>query len=138
MAGIAVRRTASLRSASMSRPSTPGLRGNEERRGRLRRKIYAACASLAASAGMTVRLLFRLAPDLAGQVNDHPQLRPLFLLGEHVALLGRSEAALRRQAELLERCEFRRLLDAALHVVLLFERAALRRDKAEHDDLVAL
>src|SRR5262249_5137212 len=50
-----------------------------------------------------------------------------------VALLGRGEAALRRQAELVERCELRRLVDAALYLVLLLERAALRRDQAKDD-----
>ena len=38
----------------------------------------------------------------------------------------------------VERGEFRRLVDAPLDVVLLLQRAALRGDEAEHDDLVAL
>ena len=41
-------------------------------------------------------------------------------------------------AELLERRELRRLVDAALDVVLLLQRADLGGDEAEHHDLVAL
>src|SRR5439155_15298186 len=79
-----------------------------------------------------------LAPYLAGDLADHPQLRPLLLLGEDVALFGGGEAALRRQTELLERGEFAGFLDAALDVDLVLERSALRSDEAEHHDLVAL
>ena len=42
-------------------------------------------------------------PHLVRHLDDQPQLRPLLVLGQHVALLGRGEAALRRQAELVER-----------------------------------
>ena len=42
------------------------------------------------------------APDLLGDLDDHAQLGPLLVLGERVALLGRGEAALRREAELVE------------------------------------
>ena len=52
------------------------------------------------------------------QFHDHAQLGPLLVLGQHVALLGRGEAALRRQAKLIERDVFGRLVDAALDVVL--------------------
>src|SRR5262245_372905 len=79
-----------------------------------------------------------LSPHLPGELADHAKLRPLLVLGENVALLGRSEAALRRQAELLERREFGGFLDATLYVVLLLQGAALRRDQAENDHLVAL
>ena len=54
------------------------------------------------------------APHLLGQLYHHAQLRPLLVLGQRVAFLGRGEAALRRQAELIERNVFRGLLDAAL------------------------
>src|SRR6185503_2814563 len=77
-------------------------------------------------------------PYLVRQFDDHAQLRPLILLGEHIALLSRGEAALRRKTKLLERHVFGRLVDAALDVVLLLQHAALRRDEAEHDLLVAL
>src|SRR6185312_557608 len=80
----------------------------------------------------------RLAPYLLGDLDDQLQLAPLVLLGEDVALDGRGEAALAREAELLERRVARRLLDAALEVVLRLELAALRRHQAEHDLLVAL
>src|SRR5580704_12530777 len=54
------------------------------------------------------------APHLFGNLDHHAQLRPLFFLGEHVAFLGGSEAALRREAELVEGGPFGRLVDAAL------------------------
>ena len=57
---------------------------------------------------------------------------------ERVALDGRREAALRRQAELLDRRELRRLVDPPLQLVLRLELAALRRHEPEHDLLVAL
>jgi hypothetical protein len=38
----------------------------------------------------------------------------LLVLGQDIAFLGRGEAALRREAELIEVDEFRRLIDAAL------------------------
>ena len=50
-----------------------------------------------------------LSPDFVGDFDDHAQLRPLLVLGQRVALLGRGEAALRRQAELVEIDELRRL-----------------------------
>src|SRR6516164_1454420 len=68
-------------------------------------------------------------PDLVGEFDDHAQFRPLLLLGQDVAFLGRGEAALRRQAELFGRSEFARFLDAAFDVVLLLERAALGGDE---------
>src|SRR5580704_9615175 len=50
-------------------------------------------------------------PDFARDLDDHPQLGPLLLLGEVIAFLGRSEAALWRQTELVERDIFCCLLD---------------------------
>src|SRR4051812_48621832 len=79
-----------------------------------------------------------LFPHLVGELLDHAKLRPLLLLGEDVALLGGGEAALRRQAELLQRSELGRLVDPALDVILLLERAALGGDEPEHHGLVAL
>src|SRR6185312_12539943 len=76
-----------------------------------------------------------LPPNLGRQFHDHPQLCPLLVLGEHIALLGRSKSTLRRQAELVERHIFRRLVDAALELVLALQRATLRSDEAEHDNL---
>src|SRR2546429_1170800 len=76
-----------------------------------------------------------LSPHLLGDLDDHAQLLPLLLLGEHVAALGGGETALRRERELLEVDEFRRLVDAALDRVLAFELAGLRGDEAEHHGL---
>ncbi len=56
---------------------------------------------------------------------------------KHVAFFGRGEAALRRQAELIEGDVFGRLVDAALDVVLAFQLAGFRGDQAEHQLLVA-
>src|SRR5215471_198946 len=42
-------------------------------------------------------------PHLLGNLHDHPQFGPLFVLGEDVAFFGRGEAALRRQAQLIQR-----------------------------------
>ena len=55
--------------------------------------------------------------------------------GERVALDGRGEPALRRQAELVERDVPRRLLDPPLQLVLVLELAALRGHEPEHDEL---
>src|SRR5688572_23015938 len=78
------------------------------------------------------------APDLFGDLDHLTHLRPLLLLGEDVAFLGRGEAALRAERELLERGVLRGLVDAALDQVFRLERAALRGDHADHDDLLAL
>src|SRR3970040_922498 len=56
-------------------------------------------------------------PHLVSQFHHQAQLRPLLLLGQHIALLGRGEAALRAQAELVVGDVFLRLGDAALDVV---------------------
>ena len=61
------------------------------------------------------------------------QLRPLLVLGQHIAFLGRGKAALAGEAELIERRELRGLVDAALEIVLAFELAGLGRHDAEHD-----
>src|SRR5262245_22501959 len=76
-------------------------------------------------------------PDFAGDVCDHPQFRPLLVLGQDIAFLGGGKAALRRETELLERSKFARFVDTAFYVVLLLERAALGGDETEHHDLVA-
>src|SRR5436190_18114399 len=76
-----------------------------------------------------------LAPHLVGHLDDPPQLGPLLILGEQIALLGGGKAALAGDAELLERGVFHRLLDAALEIVLALELAALGGDDTEHDEL---
>src|SRR5581483_10594341 len=77
----------------------------------------------------------QLSPDLAGGLDDEAKLRLLFLDGDGIALEGRGEAALRAQAQLLERDVFGGFVDATLQLVLLFERALLRRDQTQHHHL---
>src|SRR5215467_6825024 len=55
----------------------------------------------------------RSAPDFLRDLDDQAQLRPLLLLGELVALDRRREAALRREAELVDRDVLRGVLDPA-------------------------
>src|SRR5262245_22251148 len=73
-----------------------------------------------------------LSPHLVRHLHDHPQLRPLLVLGERVAFLARGEAALRREAELIEIDVLAWLLDAPLDPVVRFELACLRRHQPEH------
>ena len=75
----------------------------------------------------------RLSPRPRGGLDDQPQLGDLLVERERVALDRGGEAALRGQAELVERHVLRRLVDAALELVLVLERAALGGDQAEHD-----
>src|SRR5215510_15279550 len=77
-------------------------------------------------------------PHFLGELDNLAHLRPLLVFGEDVAFLGAGEAALRTQGKLLQRGEFRRLVDAPLDVVGLLQRSGFRRDQAEHHDLVAL
>ena len=67
------------------------------------------------------------APHLFGQFHDHAQLGPLLVLGQHVAFLGGGKAALRRQAKLIERDIFGRLLDALLDVFARLQPARTSR-----------
>ena len=69
-------------------------------------------------------------------LDDALELAPLVVLRQRVAVVRAREAALRRQAQALERDELRGLVDAALQGVLGFELAELGRDQAEHDLLV--
>src|SRR6185295_12295514 len=57
-------------------------------------------------------------PDFFSHFHDAPELRPLLVLGERVAFLGGGEAALPGKGELVEIDELRRLVDAALELVL--------------------
>src|SRR5678815_3061262 len=63
------------------------------------------------------------APDLVGDLDDEAQLGALRLDRDVVAVHRAREAALGRQAQLLDRHVLRRLVDAALQVVLRFELA---------------
>src|SRR6266536_5556545 len=75
------------------------------------------------------------APDLLGGLDDAAELGDLLVVGEQVALDRGGEAALRRQAELLQGHEAAGLVDAPLQLVLGFELAALGGDQAEHHQL---
>src|SRR5215472_901583 len=75
------------------------------------------------------------APDLLCGLDDQPELVPLLLRGEVVALLGRGEAALRGQAELIGVDEPGRVLDPPLQLVLALQLAALGGDKPEDHPL---
>src|SRR5262249_40791211 len=78
------------------------------------------------SEAFAVAITSVLAPNLLGQLHNHAQLGPLLLLGKQVALLGRSEAALRRERELVEVDVFCRLTDTALNPVTGYLMADLR------------
>src|SRR5262245_42307916 len=79
-----------------------------------------------------VNMTSLLAPDLAGGLDAKPQLRALLFLGEVVAVVGAGEAALRADAEVLERHELRSLLDAPFQDVLGLELGKLGGNQAEH------
>jgi hypothetical protein len=53
------------------------------------------------------------------------------VLGQNIAFLGRGEAALRGPAQLIESDEFRRLVDPALDLIFVLERAGLGRDQPD-------
>src|SRR5690606_33263193 len=74
-------------------------------------------------------------PHFVRGFHDQIELRLLLVGAERVAVDGRREAALRAEAELLQRYELRGFLDAPLQRVLLLERALLGGDEAEHHRL---
>src|SRR5690606_25693702 len=73
------------------------------------------------------------APDFPGDLEHEAELALLVVLRDAVALGDAREAALRRQAKLLEREVPRRLVDTPLDPVLVLERAVLRRDESDSD-----
>src|SRR5262249_37621511 len=73
-----------------------------------------------------------LAPDLVRDLDDKAELRPLLLLGEVVPLGRRGEAALGREAELVEVDISRGLLDPPHDLLPRLELAVLGGDEAEH------
>src|SRR5262249_31412867 len=91
------------------------------------------CTSIVFAAGESL-----LTPYLVGQFDDRPELRPLLVFREGVSLPGRGAAALGAERQLVERDVFGRLVDAALYVGFLLQRAGLRGDEAQHHGLVAL
>src|SRR6185503_21378030 len=72
-----------------------------------------------------------LTPDFLRDLHHQLQLALLVVLAQPVADLAGGEAALRRQAEVLEWDELRRLVDALLQGVLLLQDGRLGRDQAE-------
>src|SRR5262245_58049195 len=74
-----------------------------------------------------------LAPNLFRELDNHPQLRPLLFFIQHITFLGRGKAALRREAQLIERNELARFLDTAMDFVPRLEPPAFRGDQAEND-----
>src|SRR5215470_19145861 len=75
------------------------------------------------------------APHFLRGFDDQPELVPLLLLGEVVALLGRGEATLRREAELVDVDELGRVLDPPFQVVLALQLTPLGGDQPEHHPL---
>ena len=75
-------------------------------------------------------------PYLFGDLADQAQFFPLIVLRQDIALFRRREAALRAEAELIERHELCRLFDALLYVVLVLKIRRLGRHEAEHDALI--
>src|SRR5437867_5717219 len=73
------------------------------------------------------------APDLARHFQGQAELTALVVDRDLVAVVRAREAALRAQAEVLERHVLGGGLDAALEIVLGLERRHLGADQAEHD-----
>src|SRR6185437_1773246 len=74
-----------------------------------------------------------LPPDVPSHLDDARELGRLLGNGERVAALTAGEAALRAERELLQRTEFRSGLDAALELILGFQRAGLAGHQSQHD-----
>src|SRR4029450_12218714 len=74
-----------------------------------------------------------LAPNFLSQLDNHPQLRPLLFFLQDVALLGRGKAALRREAQLIERNKFGCFLDAAMNLVSRLESPGFLGDQTENN-----
>src|SRR5579875_350075 len=79
----------------------------------------------------------RSTPYLTGDLDHHPQLCPLLIFREQIAFLGRSEAALRAEAELFDRNVLCRLVDAPFDQIARLEFAALRCHQPKHHELPA-
>src|SRR6266566_2690536 len=92
-------------------------------------------SSLLASSSMASTPFEPSAPDVASDLDDQAKLGGLLIGCEHVALDGRGEAALRGQAELVERDVPGRLVDPPLDHVGVLQLAALAGNQAEHDHL---
>src|SRR2546428_10804651 len=78
---------------------------------------------------------FRDAPDLARHLHDAGELPGLIVDGDRVADVVAREAALRAEAELIERHVAAGLIDAAAQLVRRLQLRGLGRDETEHDGL---
>src|SRR6266851_3558723 len=103
--------TARSKAATRRRRNLPGPRASRPAHGH----AHLVRKSMSGPGGPRSRKT--LAPDLARNLDTARELGPLLLLGQQVAFLGAGEAALRRQAELLQGRELRGLVDAALELV---------------------
>ena len=92
-------------------------------------------ATLPTSSACSAAADARLAPDLARRLDDQLELGPLLVVAQRVALDGGGEAALPREAELLDVDVAAASSMRRLSVVLALELAALGRDQAEDDEL---
>src|SRR6266404_1834284 len=70
-------------------------------------------------------------PYFARGLHDETELGDLLVPGQRVAVDSRREAALRAEAELLQRHVSRHLVDPALQLVLALERGAFAGDEAQ-------
>ena len=104
------------------------------------------CFSYPNTGGETCRfpcsLLFRLSccligPDFFCNLFNERQLAPLVLIGDKIAFLGGSEAALRAERQLLERHIFGSLTDTRDNVFLLFQSGILGGYQTQNDLLLA-
>ena len=116
---------------------TPGRSFSEERKAGLPPEDgKPAPGGFAGSEASGKRERFSAAPDFVGDPADQLQLLPLVVLGEDIAFLGRGEAALGRDAELVERDILRSLGDAGLDRLGVLELGELGGEEAEHHDLI--
>src|SRR6185312_8453078 len=78
----------------------------------------------------------RSSPDLSGGLDDQVELGDLLVARQCVALDGRGEPTLPRQAQLLDRDVLGGLVDAPLEQVLALELGPLGRDQPQNHELV--
>src|SRR5687767_13467865 len=64
-------------------------------------------------------------PHFACNVDDQAELAPLIGFGQRIPMVGAGEAALRAQAQVLDRHVTRRLVDAPLQLVFRFQHRGL-------------
>lgn len=109
-------------------PGTYRIKSNTEK---------AAADNSAAAFSKTILIFEVSAPDFLGDFLDQRELCPLLRFGQLVADLAAGEAALRAEAQSVERQVLFRFVDAGDHGVLVLELRALRCHQTEHDLLVA-